>query len=89
MVFLPTFVHLPDFLQAGLDGEVGLSKSDDFFSGVCILDDEVAGVAGELDTFYRSFASFADFDHFEDILEMIGRNVAAVLTGFFCPFDSR
>lgn len=49
------FVHLPDFLQAGLHGKVGLTEGNHFFAGVGILNDEITGVAGEFDSLNVTF----------------------------------
>ncbi len=35
-----------------------------------------------------STTEFAYLDHFEDILEMVGKVMSAVLASFFCSFDS-
>ena len=41
-------------LAAGLDGEIGLAEGDDFLAGVGVLDDEVTGIAGEVNGGYRT-----------------------------------
>jgi len=64
-----------------LDGEIGLALGDDFFRGISVLDDEVAGIARHHHSLQRAVGSAADFDHFGDINEMVLYSLATVETG--------
>lgn len=44
-VFVKLVEVISDFLRPRLYGEICLPKSDDFFSWVAILDDEITGIA--------------------------------------------
>ena len=52
------------------------------------MNNEVTGIAGEPDIFDLTAASFPNYDHIEDILEMIPDLVAAVFTSLFGFFDN-
>ncbi len=80
---------IAQLLAAGLQGEVGLAVGDDRLGRIAVLHDQVAGVAGQVDVGHLAFGARADFDHIEDILEMVGLGVAAVAAGFLGPFDYR
>ena len=67
-------LHLLDFGDAGLDGEVGLAEGYDFLRWVGILYDEITGVAGEFDGIYCLGMSDACLYYFGDVTE-IGQNV--------------
>jgi hypothetical protein len=60
---------------------------DDFFRGISVLDDEVAGVARHHHGFCRALCSLADFDHIGDLNEMILYSLATVETGGAGRFD--
>jgi len=70
-----------------LDGEIGLTLGDDFFRGISVLDDEVAGVARHHYGLRRALRSLADFDHIGDLNEMILYSLATVETGGAGRFD--
>ena len=62
-VFIQLIEPVGDFLTVSLDGEIGLTERNDFFTRVPILDDQITGVAGQLiifDAFCRS-PGFYDF----------------------------
>ncbi|MPN27671.1 hypothetical protein SDC9_175105 [bioreactor metagenome] len=90
---LLVFAQLPEggvvrqFLAAGLDGKVSLAVGNDRLRGVAVLDDQVAGIAGEADVFDLPFCPRADVDHCEDILKMVGRSLATLFTGYPGAFD--
>ena len=46
-------------------------------------------LAGKFNILHFSFGAGTDWDHIEDILEMVGDLVAAVATGLSGPFDDR
>lgn len=61
------------FLPARLQGEIGLSKGNDFFARVAVLHDQVTGVTGEpvIENCFR-FRPGRHFDRFPDLGKMVG-----------------
>ena len=57
------------------------SLRDDFLGWVRVLNDEVAGVAGEHHGFHRALPAFADFDHMVGTDHMILHPLSAVDAG--------
>ena len=76
-------------LPADLHGEIGLPVGDDCIGGVGILDDEIAGVAGQAEVIHLSLRSRTDIDHCEDLLNMVRHGLATVTTSLFRTIDYR
>ena len=53
--YLDAFVG--QFLPPRLDGEIGLAMRHDFFAGIGVLDDEIAGVAGQQSNYNGSLCT--------------------------------
>ena len=80
---------LDDFGPAGLDGEVGLGEGDLLLSGITVLGDEVAGIAGEQDVLHLPGAARAERHHFVGVNKMVGDAMSADVTGCFGLGDDR
>lgn len=74
-------------LFARLDREISLAVGDDGLARITVLDDQVAGVAGQPDVLDLPLRAGADVDHCEDILNMVLYRLAAIAAGFLGPFD--
>ena len=68
---------------AGLHGEIGLAKGDFFLARVSVLDNEVTGVAGEVNGGDCALPTLTDLDHFVGADEMILNPLTTVETGGF------
>lgn len=77
------------FLPPGLQRKVGLAIGDDGFGRVTVLDDQVAGVAGEPEILDLAVCARADRDHCEDVLKMVARQLAAVPASVFRARNDR
>jgi hypothetical protein len=68
-------------LAACLHGKVRLPVGNDRLGRVAVLDDEVAGVAGEPVVRYPAGGTGAEFDHFVERDKMVGDGLAGALAG--------
>ena len=60
-------------LSARLDSKIGLAVGDHRLAGVAVLNDEVAGLAGQPYIWDLALCSRTNVDHTEDVLEMVIR----------------
>ena len=71
------------FLPPRLDRKVGLTLRHDLLVGVGVLNDEVAGIAGQKNGLDRPLPSLPDLVHIGDVNEMILEAVTTVEAGHF------
>jgi len=71
------------FSPTGLDGEVGLGKSNLGLSRITILSDQIAGVAGQHEVFDFSLTPGAEVDHFGDVNKMVSGTMSRDLASRF------
>lgn len=64
-------VLIGELLASRLDGEVGLSKSDDGLAGISVLYDQIPGVTGESNVVKSTSGTFTKVDHFTNVGKMI------------------
>lgn len=69
-------------LASRLHRKISLPQGDQRFAGIGVLDDEIAGVAGERPIFECALCAGTDIDHIEDSLEMVLDPVIALQTRF-------
>jgi hypothetical protein len=70
-----------DLLAARLDGEVGLAQRDDLLIGIGVLNQQVTGVALDLEILYLPPSAGAEPHNFPGAVKMVGCILTAVLTG--------
>jgi len=71
--------RVAEFLVSGLNGEIRLSKRDDFFGRIGVLHDKITGVARKVHVLDLTFRVRTDGDYFTGSGKMVGWIVAAVL----------
>ena len=69
-------------LASRLHGKITLPQCDKRFAWISVLDDEIAGVAGERPIFESALCARADINHFGDINEMVANRMAALCASF-------
>ena len=72
---------LDEFGPAGLNGEIGLGEGDFLLSGIAVLGDEVAGIAGEHEIVNLTLAAGAEINHFVDVNKMVLDGMTRDFTG--------
>lgn len=77
-------LHLLNFSDARLNGEVCLALRNNLLGRIGILNYEVTGVSRELYGDRRTVASLADLDHIVEVNDMIFHRLTAVAAGCFC-----
>ena len=77
-------LHLLNFSDARLNGEVCLALCNNLLGRISILNYEVTGVSRELYGDRRTVASLANLDHIVEINEMIFHRLIAIAASRFC-----
>ena len=83
------FFVIRQLLPAGLHSKIGLTIGDNRLGGIAVLYNQIAGVAGQSDIGEFAFCARTDFDHFENILEMVFDGLTTVAASLLRAFQNR
>ena len=86
LFFAKDVVVFDQLLLSCLNGKIGLADGNHLFARVAVLNDEIAGIAGQHEIVNLSLCAAADCNHFADIGKMVFDGISAVLARFFCTF---